>query len=107
MCDELVKEVRSSIQEKMLSGLVDNYNPIGLIGMSLTIDDIINDGKRYDKECKINSSLRQGNTRDKSNCYYNPDIKSKETITRFQYRSIPELQNIRSIKKWKKNLLKK
>jgi hypothetical protein len=38
-------------------------SPIGLIRMSLTIDDMIKNGKRYDKEYKINSTLRQINTR--------------------------------------------
>lgn len=34
---------------------------IGLIRMSLRIDEIIKDGKRYDKKYKINSTLRQNN----------------------------------------------
>ena len=42
-------------------------SPIGLIGMSLTIDDIIKDGKRYDKEYKIDSTLRQNDNRGKTN----------------------------------------
>lgn len=40
-------------------------SPIELTTMLLTIEDIINDGKRYDKEYKINSSLRQNDNRGK------------------------------------------
>jgi len=66
-------------------------NPTTGIIKCQTTEQIINDGKRYDKECKINSTLRQNDIRGKSTSYYIPDIKSEETITRFQYRSIPEL----------------
>ena len=70
------------------------YQSTRTVGQSIegqSIEGIIENGKRYDKECKINSTLRQNDIRGKSTSYYNPDIKSEETITRFQYRSIPEL----------------
>jgi hypothetical protein len=38
---------------------------IGLIRMSPRIDEIIKDGKRYGKEYKINSTLRQNDIRGK------------------------------------------
>lgn len=52
----MVKEVRSSI--------VITFK-IKFKSKLLTIEDIIKDGKRYDKEYKINSSLRQNDNRGK------------------------------------------
>jgi len=86
MGNELVKEVKSST---IVNFKIILYQSTRTVGQS--IEGIIQNGKRYDKECKINSTLRQNDIRGKSTSYYNPDIKSEETITRFQYRSIPEL----------------
>lgn len=59
MDNELVKEVKSSIVIKFKIKL----KPYRTIGQS--IEGIILNGKRYDKEYKINSTLRQNDIRGK------------------------------------------
>lgn len=60
MGNELVEEVKSSILGKFKIKIKSNHTTIGQ-----SIEGIILNGKRYDKEYKINSTLRQNDIRGK------------------------------------------